>query len=297
MTKEIIKLDKLSKFYGKTPGIVEANLTVYQGEVFGFLGPNGAGKTTTIRLMLDLIRPSDGRIEILGMTLPQDSVKIRRKIGYLPGNFRAYPDLRAGDFIKYMLSLRGLESHWPGELLERFQLPERQLKQKIRELSHGNLQKLGIIQAFAPSPPLLILDEPTLGLDPVMQEALFELIRERQATGATVFFSSHHLNEVEKLCDRVGIVRSSRIVDVAEISRLKKKLQRRVIVEFANEVELPDWWEVKQVRQNGTHLELWVEGDLPAFLPKILSLKPVDIFLPEPNLEEVFLSYYNGEGD
>lgn len=218
----VIHIHDLTKFYGKVIGVRNISFDVFQGEVFGFLGPNGAGKTTTIRLILDLLRPTSGDIEIFGKNLAQNSLEIRKKCGYLPGNFSAYGNLDGMEFLHLCADLRNIPRKVDPKLLDRFGLSDKNLEQKIKFLSHGTQQKLGIIQAFFHNPELLILDEPTTGLDPLMQETFYDLLVEHMKIGCTIFLSSHNLAEVERICHRMAIIRKGEIERVDSIENLRK---------------------------------------------------------------------------
>ena len=213
----VLRTEQLTKWYGKSRGILDVDLAVEQGEVFGFLGPNGAGKTTTIRVLLDLIRPTSGTARVFGIESAADPVAIHRRIGYVPGEFALYDRLTGGQTLEYFANLRGGVDHaYQQRLVERFELdPSR----RFREYSKGNKQKVGVIIALQHRPELLILDEPTSGLDPLVQATFFETLRESVRDGATVFLSSHILSEVEKNCERVAIIRDGRLVSVYAYSR------------------------------------------------------------------------------
>ena len=222
-TPTIISVSNLTKYYGSTLGVKNINFTVNQGEIFGFLGPNGAGKTTTIRMLLDLLRPSSGQINIFGQEIYTHSLEIRKRCGYLPGSFSAYGNMSGTDFLHFAASMRKTEPKLQKSLIDRFQLFQEDLSQKVKHLSHGTLQKLGIIQAFFHQPELFILDEPTIGLDPLMQEEFYRLLHEMQNEGKTIFFSSHNLPEVEKVCHRIAIIREGELVALETLEGLKKK--------------------------------------------------------------------------
>ena len=291
----IISVNNLSKFYGKTLGVQDLNFSVSQGEIFGFLGPNGAGKTTTIRMLLDLLRPSFGQIHIFGKEIYDHSMEIRRRSGYLPGNFSAYGNMTGIDFLRFAGSMRRTSSKLQSRLIDRFQLSKEDLSQKVKHLSHGTLQKLGIIQAFFHQPELLILDEPTIGLDPLMQEEFYRLLFEVQNKGKTIFFSSHNLAEVEKICHRIAIIRDGKLVALETLESLKKKKVRRlkfILKEPADELKLPG---ANLVKQKDLYYEYLVEGDMKPLLQKLSSLPIDDLIFPEPDLEEVFMAYYHKE--
>jgi len=291
----IISVNHLTKFYGKTLGVQDLNFSVSQGEIFGFLGPNGAGKTTTIRMLLDLLRPSSGQIHIFGKEIYDHSLEIRRRSGYLPGNFSAYGNMTGIDFLRFSGSMRRTSPKLQSSLIDRFQLSKEDLSQKVKHLSHGTLQKLGIIQAFFHQPELLILDEPTIGLDPLMQEEFYRLLFEVQNKGKTIFFSSHNLAEVEKICHRIAIIRDGKLVALETLESLKKKKVRRlkfILKEPADALKLPG---ANLVKQKDLYYEYLVEGDMKPLLQKLSSLPIDDLIFPEPDLEEVFMAYYRKE--
>lgn len=291
----IISVNHLTKFYGKTLGVQDLNFSVSQGEIFGFLGPNGAGKTTTIRMLLDLLRPSFGQIHIFGKEIYDHSLEIRRRSGYLPGNFSAYGNMTGIDFLRFAGSMRRTSPKLQSSLIDRFQLSKEDLSQKVKHLSHGTLQKLGIIQAFFHQPEVLILDEPTIGLDPLMQEEFYRLLFEVQNKGKTIFFSSHNLAEVEKICHRIAIIRDGKLVALETLESLKKKKVRRlkfILKEPADGLKLPG---ANLVKQKDLYYEYLVEGDMKPLLQKLSSLPIDDLIFSEPDLEEVFMAYYRKE--
>lgn len=270
---------------------------VYQGEVFGFLGPNGAGKTTTIRLVLDLLRPSSGSIEVFGQNLAQNSFEIRRRCGYLPGNFSAYGNLNGTEFLHLCAELRSIPRKLDPGLLDRFGLSEINLEQKIKYLSHGTLQKLGIIQAFFHHPELLILDEPTTGLDPLMQETFYDLLKENMKRGCTIFLSSHNLSEVERICHRLAIIRKGEIERVDSIENLRKMLKKRLrftLSQPAGDFLLPG---AEFSSKLGLTYEYLIHGDIRIILEKLAELPVIDVILPEPGLEEIFMNFYKDKAD
>jgi ABC-2 type transport system ATP-binding protein len=265
-----IETEGLTKFYGSARGIEEVTVTVEAGEVFAFLGPNGAGKTTTIRTLLDLLHPSAGSARIFGLDSHRDSVAIRARLGNLPGDFGYGKRTTGREALGLLAKLRGLDGLGRAEeLARRFRAD---LDRPLGQLSRGNRQKVGLITALFHSPELLILDEPTSGLDPLMQEEFLALVREERERGCAVFLSSHELDEVERVCDRVGIIRDGRLVAVERVAELLAKTveRRRVEVEFADPVELDE------VRA----------------LPGVVGAE-----FDRPTLEEVFLTYYREEGE
>lgn len=286
----------LTKRYGSYLALDSLDLTVPTGVVFGYLGPNGAGKTTTIRLLTGLLRPSGGRVEVLGLDIVRDRERAQRRIGYLPGEFVAYPDLTGEQYLRYLGSLRGgVDRTRIAELAERLDLD---LQHRIGALSHGNRQKIGIIQALMHDPAILILDEPTTGLDPIIQREFLALIREARDRGRTVFLSSHVLSEVEAVADMVGILRHGRLVLVDSVDKLKARAVRRLDLGFTAAppvAALRGVASVRDVQVSGHAAHLVVEGSV-ADLMRIAAPYGVDtIVTHEPDLEEIFLEYYEGK--
>ena len=293
-----IKTQGLIKSYGSFRALHGVDLEVKQGEVFGFLGPNGAGKTTTIRCLLDLIHRDGGEVKVLGIDPRENPVAVKARVGYLPGELNLEGNQTSEKLLRYFSDLRADHTDWRyvAELGKRLDLD---LKRPIKNLSHGNKQKAGIIQAFMHRPELLILDEPTVGLDPLVQQEVLRLIGEAQDGGATVFFSSHIMSEVEAITQRVGIIRRGKIIEVAETSALVKRSLRRARVRFQREVEAPDLSALPGVeilsKDDSLSLTLQIEGEMDA-LVKTLAKYPVSEFETErPTLEEVFLAYYEGD--
>ncbi len=287
----------LTKHYGDVPAVVDLDLTVQTGEVFGFLGPNGAGKTTTIRTLLDEIRPTRGTASILGLDSHRDAVAIRTRIGYIPGDLALYPNLTGRDTLRFFANLRGgVDWGYVDALAERLQAD---LAKKVADLSSGNRQKIGIIQAFMNRPELLILDEPSIGLDPLMQHEFQQLLRETTSEGRTVFLSSHSLSEVQKVADRVGIIRRGRLVAVETVDDLRTKAIRRVEIEFAERVDADLFAGVPGVREalvENHRVVLSYEGRLGPLLEAVAGRYQVeDVSTREADLEEIFLTYYRGE--
>jgi ABC-2 type transport system ATP-binding protein len=294
-TPTIISVSNLTKYYGSALGVQNINFTVNQGEIFGFLGPNGAGKTSTIRMLLDLLRPSSGEINIFGHEVYTHSLEIRKRCGYVPGNFSAYGNMTGADFLRFVASMRKAEPRLQESLIERFQLSQDDLSQKVKHLSHGTLQKLGIIQAFFHQPELLILDEPTIGLDPLMQEEFYRLLGEMQNEGKTIFFSSHNLPEVEKVCHRIAIIREGELVALETLEGLKKKKLKRLQFTLRRPVAGLDLPGANLVDQKDLSYEYLVEGDIQTLLQSLSTLPIEDLTFPEPDLEEVFMAYYRRE--
>lgn len=290
----IINTSKLTKFYGKQLGIEDVDLVVQRGEVFGYLGPNGAGKTTTIRTLLDFIRPTRGSATVFDLDIRQSSVEIHRRVGYLNGELALFNDMTGEELLKYLGNLRGgLDWKYVKELAARF---ECDLPRRIQGLSMGNKQKLGLLQAFMHKPELLILDEPTNGLDPLMQHQFYDLLSQTKKEGRTVFLSSHILPEVEKVCDRVGIIRQGRLVTVETIEALKSHSVRQLEIHFAGNVAKGKFSNISGIRDivvQDNVLTCTVIGSLDALVKAAAQFEVVNIVSREPTLEEIFLTYYN----
>jgi ABC-2 type transport system ATP-binding protein len=293
----VIETEKLTKFYGPHRGIVDVDLTVNEGEIFGFLGPNGAGKTTTIRIALDLIRPTRGRALVFGIESSVDAVAIHRRVGYIPGEFALYDRLTGGQTIEYFANLRGgVDRAYQADLIARFDFdPNR----KFKEYSKGNKQKIGLIVALQHRPELLVLDEPTAGLDPLVQQTFYELLRETNAEGRTVFLSSHILSEVEKTCDRVAIIRDGRIVRLDRVEALRDLAHHQVELRFSDPVPTADFEKlpgVSDIVVDGHTLRLRVSGSITPVVRAAAHYELVDFVSREPSLEETFLAEYADTG-
>jgi ABC-2 type transport system ATP-binding protein len=292
----VIRTEKLTKFYGSHRGIIDVDLDVQKGEVFGFLGPNGAGKTTTIRLLLDLIRPSSGKAFVFDIESSADPSAIHRRIGYLPGEFTLYDRLTGGQTLEYFGNLRGgVDKAYQAKLVERFDLdPSR----RFREYSKGNKQKVGLVAAIQHKPELLMLDEPTAGLDPLVQQTFFELMREQVKDGATVFLSSHILSEVEKSCDRVAIIREGRIVRVGRVEALRDLAHHQVELRFEGAPPVAEFEKLKGVSDVTVEdhiMKLRVLGSITPVVQAAARLGVIDFLSREPSLEETFLAQYGRE--
>ncbi len=293
MKKPIIEIKNLTKKYGSLTAVDNLSLEVNQGEIFGFLGPNGAGKTTTIRVCLDLLNKNTGEIKIFGLDFHTHSSEIRRRSGYLPGDFGLIPDLKVKSFLKYLLNLSNCKSDKKlKELAERLDLD---LTRKTQELSKGNRQKVGVIQAFMADQELIILDEPTGGLDPLVQHEFYKILRETQAEGKTIFMSSHVLAEVEAVCDRVAIIREGKLKMMEKISKLQNMMGKILEVEFrtpvdASEFKLPG---VNNVHIDGNKLTLTILENLDLVIKHVADHKIINMNLKTFSLEQLFLSYYS----
>ena len=295
MTPPVIETEHLTKRYGEQRGIEDVTMTVEAGEVFGFLGPNGAGKTTTIRTLLDLLHPTSGTARVFGLDSRHDALAIHARLGNLPGDFAYDPRLTGRELVTYLAELRGVSGLGrAGELAERF---EADLERPLGELSRGNRQKVGLVQAAFHDPELLVLDEPTSGLDPLMQEAFLTFVADERSRGRTVFLSSHELDEVERVCDRVGIIRDGRLVAVEDVEEITGRAYRHVALEFAERVD-PDEFRrlpgVIDLVPNGRRVAFKATGDLDPVIKTAARHTVTDIELVHPTLEEVFLTYYGG---
>ena len=296
MSETIINLEDVHKYYGKVHALRGLNLQVEQGEVFGFLGPNGAGKTTTIRCMLDLIRPNSGKIEVFGADPQRSPLAVKEKVGYLPGDLKLAGDFTPRDFFKHIRKLRNNLRNCKDilELAERLDL---NLDNKIKSLSQGNKQKVGLIQCFISRVPLLLLDEPTLGLDPLMKQEVLNIIREQRENGKTVFFSSHILSEVQKVADRVGIIRKGSLVEIANTQDLIGRSLTRAMVHFEEEVSRSELEtvpnvEILRINDNNRSYTFEVRGEMDGLIKTLANYPVLDLEINKPSLEEVFLKYY-----
>lgn len=300
MSAPVIEASGLTKYYGKTLGVVDVDLEVRQGEVYGFLGPNGAGKSTTIRLLLDFIRPTRGRRSVFGLDSSADSIEIHRRVGYVPGDLAMYDKMTAREMLEYFASLRGMKGLGEaGDLAERL---DADLDRKIRSYSTGNRQKVALVQAFMHRPELLILDEPTSGLDPLIQQEFYRLVLETRAEGRTLFLSSHILPEVERIADRVAIIRKGSVVVVEEVSALKRRAVRKLEMRFAAPVPLEEFSSLGTVisaeaGDEGSVVTVTVEGSLDPVVKAAARHEVVNLVSHEGDLEEAFLGYYAGDGD
>jgi ABC-2 type transport system ATP-binding protein len=292
-----IKTEGLTKHYGDVKALVGLDLEVQRGEVFGFLGPNGAGKTTTIRSLLHFLFPTEGKASVLGMDVATNAVEVRSRVAYMPSEYSLYPRLTGAENITYLANLRGgVDNDYVLSLAERLDID---LTRKVGDLSTGNKQKVGLIQAFMNKSELIILDEPSTGLDPLMQQELQALIREVREDGRTVFLSSHSLAEVERVADRVGILRHGHLVVVEPLDTLKRKAIRRIDLEFDEPVEASDFEGIDGVRSaksRGNSVVVSFEGSVNALLRAALDHNVVNINSREADLEQIFLAYYTNGG-
>ena len=287
----IIEVNNLTKYYGKSRGIVDVSFSEEEGEIFGFIGPNGAGKSTTIRLLLSLIHPTSGIAQVFGKDVTTHGPEIRRDIGYLPSEVYYYEGMKVKELLKYSASF--FEGDCTQRIKELSDIMELEQNRRISDLSYGNKKKVGIVQGLLHSPKLLFLDEPTAGLDPLMQRKYFDLIRQENARGVTVFFSSHILGEVQRLCNRVGIIREGKIVEISDIRTLQQNNYKKVNVTAEGlspaTFDLPG---VTNLQVEDSTIHFFFKGDINTVLQMISSVQVTDLTIEEPTLEEIFMHYY-----
>jgi ABC-2 type transport system ATP-binding protein len=291
---DVVRAEQLTKTYGQNRGIVDVDFSVEAGEVFGFLGPNGAGKTTTIRLVLDLIRPTSGRLSVFGLDSRRDSVAIRARLGYLPGDLRLYERMTGRELLEFLGHLRGKQGSGDA-LAERLDLD---LDRRVKELSRGNRQKIGLVQAFMHDPDLLVLDEPTSGLDPLVQETFYELVAEATQRGGTVFLSSHVLSEVQHVADRVGLIREGRLDLVDTVENLREHSFTHVEAKFAEPPPADAFAAIPGVREldrRGDAVRLSLEGEIDPLLKALARFHVRALDVHEADLEDIFMALYRGE--
>jgi ABC-2 type transport system ATP-binding protein len=290
-TMSIIEVTDLTKYYGKARGIVNVSFNVEEGEIFGFIGPNGAGKSTTIRLLLSLIHPTSGSAKVFGKDVTTHGPEIRRDIGYLPSEVYYYEGMKVIDLLKYSASF--FDCDCTQRMHELADTMELSLNRRINDLSYGNKKKVGIVQGLLHSPKLLFLDEPTAGLDPLMQRKFFDLIRAENARGVTVFFSSHILGEVQRLCTRVGIIREGSIAEISDIRTLQQNNYKKIGITAAGlDAALFDLPGMTNLQSENSTLHFFFKGDINAVLEKISTIQVTDVTIEEPTLEEIFMHYY-----
>ncbi len=287
----IIEVNNLTKYYGKARGIVDVSFNVDEGEIFGFIGPNGAGKSTTIRLFLSLIYPTSGEAKIFGKDSIKFGPEIRQEIGYLPSEVFYYEGMKVLELLKYSASF--YKKDCTKRLYELSELMELDLKRRIDDLSYGNKKKVGIVQGLLHSPKLIVLDEPTAGLDPLMQQNFFNLIREEHLRGATVFFSSHILGEVQRLCSRVAIIKEGSIINIQDIKSLQGDNYKKIRIVAANLDEKGFSFDgISNLQRENGVLSFLYRGDINQVTQLISGMKLSDLIIEEPTLEEIFLHYY-----
>ncbi len=288
----VIVIDKLEKSYGKVQAVRGISMSVERGEIFGFLGPNGAGKTTTIRCMLDMIRPTAGTVRVLGMDAQRNTLVLHQHIGYLPGDVRLPGQMTGRQVINYFWRLQGREPVLLDDLVTRFDV---EIKRPLKGYSKGMRQKIAIVLAFMCDPEVLILDEPASGLDPLLQRTFNEFLLEEQARGKTIFMSSHIMSDVEKVCQRVAVIRQGELVTVEEVETLREKAGQRVTVDFGDPVteeELTRIPSVSMVRQTNGHYQFNVSGSMDPLIKALSRHEVIRLHAEEAPLEEVFLKFY-----
>jgi ABC-2 type transport system ATP-binding protein len=294
MSTRVIDISDLSKFYGKARGIEHVNLEIGEGEIFGFIGPNGAGKSTTIRILMNMIFPTGGSARIMGMDVTRETKKIKNHVGYIPSDASAYSYMDVHEFLSYCIRFYQVQN---GEqrISELSGLFELDLKRKIAELSMGNRKKVSIVQSLLHSPKLLILDEPTTGLDPLMQSVFFELLRAENKKGMTIFFSSHILGEVQMLCKRVAIIKEGKIIQVEDIETLRKKQLKKVHIEFeykAGNAGFNIAGIESVITGPGNMVSFMYSGNMNDLIWMLSGNKLINLMIEEPSLDEIFMHYY-----
>lgn len=283
----------LTKHYGSIRALVDLDLEVYPGEVFGFLGPNGSGKSTTIRTLLGFLHATSGRASVLGLDVATENVEIRRRTGYLPGGIALYDGLTGEQELDYLSDLQGRPAVRRAELCDELQLPASDLKRKVRDYSRGMRQKLGVVQALQHDPEVAILDEPTEGLDPLMQHAFYAILDDLRRRGRTVFFSSHVLSEVERVCDRVAIIRAGRLMALHSVHELLARRRRRVTVRWRGAAPEADTLPgLEDAHVDGDRISGSLQGDVSEFVRAVASPSLLDLTIEPASLEEAFLEYY-----
>lgn len=288
----VIETKKLTKYYGKSRGIIDVDISVEEGEIYGFIGPNGAGKSTTIRVLLSLIYASSGSATIFGKDVVKFGPEIKKEIGYLPGEVFYYDNMRVKELLNYSASF--YKKDCSKRIKELAEIMNLELDKRIDDLSYGNKKKVGIVLGLLHEPKLIILDEPTGGLDPLMQQKFFNLLRDENKKGATVFLSSHILSEVQRLCDRVAIIKEGKIVQIEKMSDLQKSNYSKIKVE--SNADLPagyfDMAGVSGLKTENHSTTFMFKGDINAVTKKIAALDLISLFVEEPDLEDIFLHYY-----
>jgi ABC-2 type transport system ATP-binding protein len=291
----VIEINNLTKTYGKSRGITDISFHVEEGEIFGFIGPNGAGKSTTIRTLLSLIYPTSGSATIFGKDCVQFAPEIKKEIGYLPSEVFYYDNMKVKDLLKYSASF--YKKDCSKRIKELAEIMDLDVNKKIDDLSLGNKKKVGIVQGLLHEPKLIILDEPTSGLDPLMQQKFFELLEEENKKGATILFSSHILSEVQRLCNRVAIIKEGKIVTVEKISTLQENNYKKFKVETKAALD-PNYFNISgvnnlEVKENIT--SFLFRGNINAIMKKIADIELANLWIEEPDLEEIFMHYYEKE--
>ena len=294
MQNPVIDITDLSKFYGKSRGIEHVNLEIGEGEIFGFIGPNGAGKSTTIRILMNLIFPTGGSARIMGMDVIRQTKEIKQKIGYIPSDANAYSSMDVNEFLEYSSRFYQIPNG-SSRISELARLFDLDLKRKIADLSMGNRKKVSIVQSLIHNPGLLIMDEPTTGLDPLMQSVFFELLRSENQKGMTVFFSSHILSEVQILCKKVAIIKEGKIIQIEDIDNLRKKQLKKVFIEFGEVISIESFkiTGTKNLSSGpGNVLSFLYSGNINDLVDYLSGKKINNLIIEEPSLDEIFMHYY-----
>jgi ABC-2 type transport system ATP-binding protein len=294
MNEPIIEITDLSKFYGKARGIEHINLEIGKGEVFGFIGPNGAGKSTTIRILMNLIFPTGGSARIMGMDVVRQTKEIKQKVGYIPSDASAYSSMDVNEFLDYCVRFYQVQDG-SSRIAELSKLFELDLKRKIADLSSGNRKKVSIVQSLVHNPGLLIMDEPTTGLDPLMQSVFFDLLRSENQKGMTIFFSSHILGEVQMFCKRVAIIKEGKIIQVEDIDTLRKKQLKKVTIEFDEQFNMANFsipGAVNLITGPGHALSFMFSANINELVGFLAGKKINNLMIEEPSLDEIFMHYY-----
>lgn len=289
-----VETTDLTKYYGKARGIIRVDLAVQEGEIFGFIGPNGAGKSTTIRTLLNFLQPTSGHAKIFGLDCVRKTEKIKRSIGYVPADVHYYDDMRVQSLLRY--SAKYYRGNHESKMLELCATLELDLTRRIDELSSGNRKKVAIVQALLHNPRLIILDEATSGLDPLMQQRFFTILSKERQEGKTIFFSSHNLSEVQKLCDRVAIIREGRIIQTEHIETLRSNKYKKIRVEFHDDdmAEKFSLEGMSNVTISGRTKEFIYRGKVGPVLRQLAGVAVENIWMEDPTLEEIFMHYYAG---
>jgi ABC-2 type transport system ATP-binding protein len=291
----VIEIKNLTKYYNKSRGIIDVSFDVKEGEIFGFIGPNGSGKSTTIRTLLELIHPTSGEAKIFGKDCISDSSTIMKDVGYLPSEVFYYDGMKVIDLLNYSASF--YKKDCSKRIKELAEIMDLDVNRKIDELSYGNKKKVGIVQALLHEPKLIILDEPTGGLDPLMQQKFFDLLKEENKKGATIFFSSHVLSEVQRICDRVAIIKEGRIIKLEKMSEINDSNYKRFKIDVNEKID-DNYFQIDGVSDlniNGNIHSFMFKGDINDILKKVAAIKLNNIWIDELDLEEIFLHYYNKE--
>ena len=286
----VIETNNLTKYYGKIKGVEDLTFSVKKGEIFGFLGPNGAGKTTTIRTLLGYLYPTRGTANIFGKNIEENIVEIKREVAYIPGDLNLYGHLTGKQFLDYFASLRNREMVLLDELLTTFEVP---LERKIKGYSKGMKQKIGIIQAFMDDPDMVIMDEPTAGLDPLLQQKFYDFLKKQKKKGKTLFFSSHILSEVDKVCDRVGIIRNGNLVALEDVDNLKVK--RGKIIRLRIKEKPENFKGPKDMKIKDGWIHFIAKDDIDKWIKKFSKYTIIDCEIHDFSLEDIFIHYYEGE--